>query len=86
MRELISSHCCISNTAFLNYLKNPSPLLLLISGKHASVKDEDEAMAGAEDRVELCLGSDLAGQGETLKLIDLFLLMALTKLIVSTFK
>lgn len=40
--------------------------LLHILGKHACVKDENEAMAGEDDRLQLHRGSDLGGQGKML--------------------
>ncbi len=38
-------------------------LLLNISGKHVRVKDEEEAVAGAADRVRHDFCSDSGGQG-----------------------
>lgn len=68
MGEFTCSHYCISGTSYPIYLNTlySFPLSLHILGKHASVKDEDEAMAGAADRIELDLGSALGGQGKRL--------------------
>lgn len=60
MLEFICSHYSLIN------LKYSFPLFLHILGKHARVKDEDEAMAGEDDRVKLHCGSELGGQGERL--------------------
>lgn len=58
MREFISSYRCASHAALQHFSKH-FLLLLHFLGKHASVKDENEAMAGEDDRLQYSLGSGL---------------------------
>lgn len=67
MRELI---CCQYDHTQQSLSKEFALFLSLfcgiVLGQHARDKDEDEAVAGEDDRVELRHGSELGGQGEKL--------------------